>query len=167
MKQYGKGIAFILILSMILTAFGIRTALAETPDVSPEGGDPATQETIGMPSPLTEAASVDELNTAVGCCLFRLDPEFYPVADEAFTLIDGETRIADYSFTWEGQAVNLRAAVTAEDISGIYMDDGLMPCDHLSADDPYAILDTGYGLWTRYGSASLFLQQTAYNVFNL
>ena len=150
MKQYRRGIIFVLILSLILTTFGVRAALAETPDISPEGEDPSEEPLIGMPSPLKEAASVDELNAAVGCCIFRLDPEMYPVTDEAYTLIDGEKQLAQYSFSWAGKPVTLRAAVARDDISGIYMDDGKMPYEHLSEGDPYEVLDTGYGLWTRW-----------------
>lgn len=150
MKQYRRGIIFVLILSLILTTFGVRAALAETPDISPEGEDPSEEPLIGMPSPLKEAASVDELNAAVGCCIFRLDPEMYPVTDEAYTLIDGEKQLAQYSFSWAGKPVTLRAAVAQDDISGIYMDDGKMPYEHLSEGDPYEVLDTGYGLWTRW-----------------
>ncbi|MBR5805088.1 MAG: right-handed parallel beta-helix repeat-containing protein [Clostridia bacterium] len=150
MKLFRKGIVCILILSLTLTSFGVRAALAETSDGSPEGEDPGPEQTVGMPSPLKEAASVDELNAAVGCCLFRLDPELYPVTDEVFTLIDGEKQIADYSFSWDGMPATLRAAVSQEDISGIYMDDGKMPFEHLEEGSPYAILDTGYGLWTRW-----------------
>ena len=150
MKKLRKGIVYILILSLTLTSIGVRAALAETPDVSPEGEDTSTEEIVGIPSPLTEVASVDELNAAVGCCIFTLDPENNPVADDRFTLIDAEPQIAEYSFTWDGHPATLRAAVTQEDISGIYMDDGKMPCDHLTETDPYAILDTGYGFWTRW-----------------
>ncbi len=150
MNLLRKGIVCILILSLTLTSFGVRAALAETSDGSPEGDNPPAEENVGMPSPLTEVATVDELNAAVGCCIFRLDPEMYPVTDEVFTLISGEKQIADYSFAWDGKAATLRAAVSQEDISGIYMDDGKMPFEHLEEDAPYAILDTGYGLWTRW-----------------
>lgn len=136
-----KTTTFIVILTLILSLLtGCGSAAA--PSV----------EKVGMPNPMKELSSLEELNDEVGCCIKSMS-EYYmcdDFADENFTLIDGTPRIAQYRFTLAGIPVTVRAAIFKDDISGIYMDGGKMPHEMLNSDRIYDPIDTGYGIWTRW-----------------
>ena len=75
----------------------------------------------GMPNPMTEVASLDELNAAAGCYLIQ--PGVMGVSDEKFIVIkSGDYNVGEYQFTISGVNYTLRAAATTEDISGVYVD---------------------------------------------
>lgn len=77
----------------------------------------------GMPNPMTEVASLDELNAAAGCNLVK--PGVMGVSDEKFFTINcGDYTIGEYQFTVAGVNYTLRAAATTEDISGVYVGEG-------------------------------------------
>lgn len=136
-----KTITFIIILALavsMLSACGAASAPAA--------------EKADMPNPMVEAASIEEINDAVGCCIKSME-DYYSCddfSDESFTVIDGTPRIAQYRFSLAGIPVTVRAAITKDDISGIYMDNGKMPHENLDEDRIYDPIDTGYGIWTRW-----------------
>ncbi len=74
-----------------------------------------------MPNPVTEYASLDEINEIVGSNLVH--PAVMGVSDESFAVIDdGEHYIAQYSFRVNGLEYTMRcAAVADEDISGVWI----------------------------------------------
>lgn len=80
----------------------------------------------GMPSPMNEVASLDELGEKAGCSLVK--PEGVELSDESFCIIDAEPQIAQYMFTVGGVRCTLRfaAAGIENDISGIYTEDGTL-----------------------------------------
>lgn len=82
------------------------------------------EEPTGMPNPMKEVASLEELCEAANCAMIK--PEGVEVADEAFFMIEGNPQIAEYQFTVDGKKCSLRFAdVDAKtDISGVYGDEG-------------------------------------------
>ena len=119
--------------------------------VEPESSnDAAGVELVGMPNPMAEMDSVEAVNREVGCYIRTMKDMNEKVTDESFTVIRGEPKIGQYSLLIGGIPITVRAGITEGDISGIYMSDGTMPGDHLTEQDPYAIVDTGYGVWTRW-----------------
>ena len=84
----------------------------------------------GMPNPMKEVASLEELCEAANCAMIK--PEGVEVADEAFFMIESEPQIAEYQFTVDGKKCSLRFAdVDAKtDISGVYGDEGTIYADY-------------------------------------
>ena len=82
----------------------------------------AAETTIGLPNPVTEYASLDEINEIVGSNLTHMP--VMGVTDERFTTVETEEYIiAQYEFSVNGLAYTMRcAAVANEDISGVYLD---------------------------------------------
>ena len=78
------------------------------------------EEEGGVPNPMTEYASLAELNEAT---LSRLvGPGVMGVSDESFIAYDcGDYLLAEYNFTVAGVKYMLRSAPTLEDISGFYV----------------------------------------------
>lgn len=77
----------------------------------------------GMPSPLTEYESLNEINELIGCNLMH--PAVMGVINESFWIIDcGDYRIAQYVFELNGLSYTFRCAPTKEDISGVYTVNG-------------------------------------------
>ena len=73
----------------------------------------------GMPSPLTEYQSLEQINELIGCNLVH--PAVMGVINESFWTIDcGEYLIAQYVFELNGLPYTFRCAATTEDISGVY-----------------------------------------------
>ncbi|MBQ1772354.1 MAG: hypothetical protein II000_10495, partial [Clostridia bacterium] len=122
------------IIGMILTCLmacscflGCARAAAEpqslseiTPKVDTElSGDP-----VGMPNPIVEVGSVEEINGMVGCYLKSVQTVYDDIADEGFSVINGEPKIGEYRFTYGGIPVEIRAGIAQSDISGIYMSGG-------------------------------------------
>ena len=81
---------------------------------------------VQMENPLSEFASLEELSEAADCALIR--PEGVEIADEVYSMIDGEIQIAEYSFTANGTECFLRfsKAGADTDICGIYGTDGTL-----------------------------------------
>lgn len=75
----------------------------------------------GMPNPMTEYASLEEMNEACGTCLMH--PGVMGVSDESFYSVPfGDVEIASYSYSLNGLRWDERAALTLEgDISGLYI----------------------------------------------
>ena len=92
----------------------------QEPVSDPEAGEPATGYT-GMPNPITEYASLAEINEKAGTALVH--PAVMGVTEESFFTITGsDCVIADYDFTLVGYAWCFRAAATVRyDISGVYI----------------------------------------------
>lgn len=76
---------------------------------------------IGLPNPIKECASLEEINAAAGTALAH--PAVMGVTDESFCTITGSDAVlADYDFTLAGYRWCFRAgAVAAYDISGVYI----------------------------------------------
>ena len=149
-----KGIAIMLCILMVISLAGCTVgqktiALADSEE--PIKTDGTGEQQTGIPNPMKEMESADAVNDEIGCWIVPLDKEYFQLNEESFCVIDGETRIGEYRLTTnEDKQYVLRAAVSKEDISGIYMDDGKMPHEHLTEENPYEIIDTGYGLWSRW-----------------
>ncbi|MBR4236150.1 MAG: hypothetical protein IKR85_08845 [Clostridia bacterium] len=81
----------------------------------------SAENTVGMPNPVTECASLEEINALVGSNLVH--PAVMGVTDERFCIIDtGDSLIAEYSFRINSYECTMRcAAVADEDISGVYI----------------------------------------------
>ena len=78
------------------------------------------KEDAGLANPMTEYASLEELNEATGSLL--TGPGVMGISDESFASYDcGEYMIAEYNFTVAGVKYMLRSAPTLEDISGFYV----------------------------------------------
>lgn len=91
--------------------------------------EPAGPE-VGMPNPMQEMASLEELCEAADCAMIR--PEGAEIADEAYFMIEGEPQIAEYRFTADGKQCFLRfARADAEtDISGIFGENGTLYAEY-------------------------------------
>lgn len=76
----------------------------------------------GLDGEKVECASLDELNEKIGCHIVK--PGVMGVTDESFAVIGADTDVAEYAFTAAGRAFTVRAAKTADDISGISGEDG-------------------------------------------
>lgn len=96
-------------------------------DVTIEGADTEkadSSEVANMVNPMTEHASLNEINDLVGSKLAK--PPVMGVRNEQFFTIDcGDYTIADYHFEVSGTPYTFRCAPVADrDISGIYVGDG-------------------------------------------
>ena len=113
-----KRIAFILIAIALAVALCACTVTPAAPTSEP---DPA----VGMPNPITEYGSLEEINDIVGMKLAH--PPVMGVTDERFSIIDaGETKIAEYVFKVAGVEYDFRGSPSFDgDISGYYTADGL------------------------------------------
>lgn len=113
-----KRIAFILIAIALAVALCACTVTPAAPTSEP---DP----TAGMPNPIAEYGSLEEINDIVGMKLAH--PPVMGVTDERFSIIDaGETKIAEYVFKVAGVEYDFRGSPSFDgDISGYYTADGL------------------------------------------
>ena len=113
-----KRIAFILIAIALAVALCACTVTPAAPTSEP---DPA----VGMPNPITEYGSLEEINDIVGMKLAH--PPVMGVTDERFSIIDaGETKIAEYVFKVAGVEYDFRGSPSFDgDISGYYTADQL------------------------------------------
>ena len=149
-----KIIGIILVCLMACSCFaGCARAAAEQQslsDITPQPESELSGDSVGMPNPIVDVASVDEINKMVGCNLKSVQNIYDGIAEEGFTVINGEPKIGEYRFTYQGVPVVLRAGITENDISGIYMSGSTTPETFLTESNPYAVVDTGYGLWTRW-----------------
>ncbi len=89
---------------IILIALVMLTALAQT----------------GMPNPITEYSSLEEINNIAGTNLIH--PAVMGVSEESFSVITTEEgAIAQYKFTVAGFGYTFRASGMVSDISGVYV----------------------------------------------
>lgn len=94
------------------------TEPAETEEVNENEG---TGGTAGMPNPMTEYKSLEEVNAIIGGNLSS--PGVMGVSGEHFFVIDcGSYKIGEYQFKVNGLDYTLRCARVAQDISGVYID---------------------------------------------
>lgn len=86
-----------------------------------EPEEPAPETMIGLPNPIHECSSLDEINEKVG--VFLVHPPVMGVTDETFCTIDsGASCIAEYEFHLVGYDWFFRAAPFYDsDISGVYI----------------------------------------------
>ena len=102
----------------------------------------AVAETIGgLINPITEYASLEEINEIVGSNLAR--PAVMGVTDESFSVIDaGEYWIAQYCFCVNGLEYSMRCAPVAyEDISGVNLNGSPAYSDDFSGETEYVCAD--------------------------
>lgn len=84
-----------------------------------------TTAVVGLANPMTEVGSLEELNEKNMVVLSK--PAVMGVTDEKFFSIDGsDYTVSEYDFTVNGLSYCYRAASTTEDISGIYVSDGML-----------------------------------------
>lgn len=96
----------------------------------------------GVANPMTACGSLSEINEAVGGKLCRLP--VMGVGEEAFFLIAGKSKIAEYRFTLNGLSYCFRcSADTASDISGLYLADGAAFPDAIT-EEPAVASDSEY-----------------------
>ena len=124
-----KIFAYVLALCMIfaLCACGEQPAPAEAEPQDAPGAEtaeePAEEHWAGMPNPMTQHSSLEEINNAVGAALCA--PEGFKIENESFWTIDcGDYTIAQYDFSMDGMGVCFRCAPVMEDISGCYVGEG-------------------------------------------
>ena len=126
-------LAFALAAMMILCL----CACGEKPAEQPEIEEPPIG---GMPNPMTEYASLDEINDIVGSKLVH--PGVMGVSDEKFFVIDcGDYQIADYRFTVGGGEYTFRSAPVTQDVSGYYVGEGTAFTDGAKDGIEYAEAD--------------------------
>lgn len=111
-------------MSIVLTACSSKTADSST--TTPESTSTSTvtetaedaADNTQIPSPITDRASLDEVNEAIGSAMKR--PADLELTDEAWATIDDEEKnpIGQYTFTYNGGTYTLRAAKDTGDISG-------------------------------------------------
>ncbi len=107
-------LAFALAAMMILCLCACGSKQVEEPE---ESGP------IGMPNPMTEYASLDEINDIAGSRLVH--PAVMGVTHEEYFVIDcTDYKIADYRFTAAGTDYTFRCAPVTQDISGYYVGEG-------------------------------------------
>lgn len=85
------------------------------------GNNTNNNEAVGMPNPIKECASLQEINDALGCKLTH--PGVMGVTDEKFLLYEtSEYTMAEYKFSVNGYEYSFRCAPIAYmDISGYYI----------------------------------------------
>lgn len=97
-----------------------------------------------LPNPITAYDSLEEINEAVGGNLCH--PPVMGVTEESFSVIDGESKIAQYAFTVSGVKYTYRfCADTAEDISGIYVENGTLFSGKLNETEATETFSGGIG----------------------
>lgn len=126
MKKLLVVISILAALCIVFSACGKTEAENETSAADTSVTDSAEESTAsdeymeGMPNPMVEFNSLEEINKKVNVNLVR--PAAMGVSDEVFNVINNE--IADYKFKIAGRDYSFRAAHKDddEDISGIYID---------------------------------------------
>ena len=139
----------------IMFALLMAITLCACSNTNKQGDEP-----IGMPNPMVEYNSLEEINEKVGVHLVH--PGVMGVSDEKFFVISD--KIAEYDFSVAGGKYCFRAASdVSEDISGVHFSEGTMFADAdtkttFYSDDTYngfrCLLDNGhqYTLITTDGS---------------
>lgn len=115
-----KTIALLICFIMLfaLCACGGSEPAADTEDEGAQQEEGAPD--VGMPNPMTECESLDDVNKAVGGNL--CGPGAMGVSDEAYFVINcGSYKIGEFQFKMNGYDYTLRCAKSSEDISGVYL----------------------------------------------
>lgn len=101
-----------------------------------------------IPSPITDRASLDEVNEAIGSAMKH--PADLELTDEAWATIDDEEKnpIGQYTFTYNGGTYTLRAAKDTGDISGVWENGTTL--GNGREGDVTAITTENGGLWSRW-----------------
>lgn len=71
-----------------------------------------------------QVASVDELNRQVGCSIVK--PEGFEITDEYYSVLQTEPLGAEVQFKIDGCAYCYRACPTQDDLTGVYLEDGVL-----------------------------------------
>lgn len=103
--------------ALILAVVMLASLCACTKDTGNTESDKPNES--GMPNPITECASLTEVNAAAGSKFVKPGDD---VKDEKFMTIAGEPVVGQYIFTLNGNTYTWRSAKTTEDITGIYED---------------------------------------------
>ena len=112
-------------------------ACGEKPTEEPQPEEPGTG---GMPNPMVEYDSLDEINDIVGSRLVH--PGVMGVSSERFFVTDcGDFQLADYRFTVNGVEYTFRSAPVTQDISGYYVGEGTAFADGAHDGIEYAEAD--------------------------
>lgn len=90
----------------------------------PEGvtGSAGNEESNQIPNPMTDVSSIEDINSAVGCSMKNIES----ASDESYTVLTEGTKLGQYEFFIDNAKYTLRAAKTAEDLSGVYTSEGLL-----------------------------------------
>ena len=141
-------------MSIVLTACSSKTADSST--TTPESTSTSTvtetaedaADNTQIPSPITDRASLDEVNEAIGSAMKR--PADLELTDEAWVTIDDEEKspIGQYTFTYNGGTYTLRAAKDTGDISGVWENGTTL--GNSREGDVTAITTENGGLWSRW-----------------
>ena len=141
-------------MSIVLTACSSKTADSTT--TTPESTSTSTvtetaedaASNTQIPSPITDRASLDEVNEAIGSAMKR--PADLELTDEAWATIDDEEKnpIGQYTFTYNGGTYTLRAAKDTGDISGVWENGTTL--GNGREGDVTAITTENGGLWSRW-----------------
>ena len=141
-------------MSIVLTACSSKTADSST--TTPESTSTSTvtetaedaADNTQIPSPITDRASLDEVNEAIGSAMKR--PADLELTDEAWATIDNEEKnpIGQYTFTYNGGTYTLRAAKDTGDISGVW-ENGTTLGNGREGDVTAITIENG-GLWSRW-----------------
>lgn len=141
-------------MSIVLTACSSKTADSST--TTPESTSTSTvtetaedaADNTQIPSPITDRASLDEVNEAIGSAMKR--PADLELTDEAWATIDNEEKntIGQYTFTYNGGTYTLRAAKDTGDISGVWENGTTL--GNGREGDVTAITTENGGLWSRW-----------------
>ncbi len=135
--------------ALSLTACSSKTADSTT--TTPESTSTSTTTEISdtaedanqAPNPITERASLDEVNEVIGSAMKR--PADLELTDEAWSTIDGDeaNHVGQYTFTY-----TLRAAKDTGDISGVW-ENGTTLGNGREGDVTAMTTEAG-GIWSRW-----------------
>ena len=141
-------------MSIALTACSAKPAdsTTTTPEststsTTTETAEDATDNTQ-IPSPITDRASLDEVNEAIGSAMKR--PADLELSDETWATIDGDeaNHVGQYTFTYNGGTYTLRAAKDTGDISGVW-ENGTTLGNGREGDVTAMTTEAG-GIWSRW-----------------
>ena len=114
--------AIILSVSVVSCSVGNNNSVPE--NSVPDGvmGNAGKEENNQIPNTMTDASSVDDINSRIGCSMKRIEG----ASDESYTVFTMETELGQYEFFIDSSKYTLRAAKTEGDLSGVYTSDGLL-----------------------------------------
>lgn len=140
--------------ALSLTACSSKTADSTT--TTPESTSTSTvtettdtaEDANQAPSPITDRASLDEVNEVIGSAMKR--PADLELTDEAWSTIDGDeaNHVGQYTFTYNGGTYTLRAAKETGDISGVW-ENGTTLGNGREGDVTAMTTEAG-GIWSRW-----------------
>ena len=134
-----------------LSLTACSTKPAESTTTTPESTSTVTEtaeDANQAPNPITDRASLDEVNEAIGSAMKR--PADLELTDEAWSTIDGDeaNHIGQYNFTYNGATYTLRAAKDTGDISGVWENGTTL--GNGREGDVAAITTEAGGIWSRW-----------------